>query len=671
MSSSPLSTSLDDTQRLKTVLATVARTLSGDENTAADKAVVTGASIIQDPSDRKQTRQLMRGESDSRALYQRHHDFNAASEAFLPGAPPPLPGSRTHAVLEQMERYRCEAHGSRDFPGIQANLYSVLEARLGRLGTGNMNEKSAMPSGLALELLTWEALNERPLPASLTGESFKHWRSNLSPTARNLLARMRAAEGDQRQFQALSRQFLEAGLNAAQEPSARPDSEPSDTPQSTAADQDSERSSPAQTPEAPEKRGESVTEIQPVPSEPALHSGSHGPTEEGSLDKPGATGTLDTLSTPLSSEELETLLAWGGEQEDTEAAEAKTASEESPLQGEGQTGSKERSAGYHVYTTCYDEEVEAAALCDAEELQELQEELEALSVQTQNVVNRLGHRLQHRLQAQQQRHWSFDQEEGLLDAARLPRLITTPGLGLTYKRESESSFRDTVVTLLLDNSGSMRGRPIATAALCAGILSRTLERCNVKVEILGFTTRAWKGGQSRKQWLSEDRPSHPGRLNDLRHIIYKSADQPWRRARHNLGVMLKEGLLKENIDGEALLWAAGRLKQRPEKRRILLVVSDGAPVDDSTSSANGPDFLDAHLREVVTQLEADPALELRAIGIGHDVTRTYAHSVTIRHAEDLGDTLIRQLDSLFVSPAGLRRKTGNRRSRPAGRQVGR
>jgi cobaltochelatase CobT len=269
----------------------------------------------------------------------------------------------------------------------------------------------------------------------------------------------------------------------------------------------------------------------------------------------------------------------------------------------------------------------------------------------QGVVSKLANRLQRRLMAQQTRAWEFDLEEGMLDAGRLARVIVNPLLSLSYKRERETEFRDTVVTLLIDNSGSMRGRPITVAAMCGDILARTLERCAVKVEILGFTTRAWKGGQSRERWVAEGKPRNPGRLNDLRHIIYKSADTPWRRARKNLGLMLREGLLKENIDGEALQWAYRRLLQRSERRRILMVISDGAPVDDSTLSVNPGNYLERHLREVIREIEGRNQVELIAIGIGHDVTRYYRRAVTIVDAEELGGTVMKQLAELFDEDA--------------------
>ena len=302
---------------------------------------------------------------------------------------------------------------------------------------------------------------------------------------------------------------------------------------------------------------------------------------------------------------------------------------------------------YTAYTEKFDEEIEAAELCDLDELERLRTYLDSQLAGLQGVVTRLANRLQRRLMAQQNRSWDFDQEEGMLDAARLTRVVVSPGHALSYKIERDTEFKDTVVTLLIDNSGSMRGRPISIAAISADILARTLERCGVKTEILGFTTRAWKGGQSREAWLADGRPANPGRLNDLRHILYKKADEPWRRARRNLGLMMREGLLKENIDGEALLWAHDRLLRRPEDRRILMVISDGAPVDDSTLSVNQAGFLESHLRKVIDWIEKQSPVQLAAIGIGHDVTRYYKRSVTIMDVEQLGGTIIEQLADLF------------------------
>src|SRR4029079_3201126 len=305
------------------------------------------------------------------------------------------------------------------------------------------------------------------------------------------------------------------------------------------------------------------------------------------------------------------------------------------------------NAIYRAYSTTADEVVEADKLCDADELGRLRHLLDQQLAHLQSVIARLANRLQRRLLAKQTRAWEFDLEEGILDAARLARVVTNPVLPLSYKRELEMAFRDTVVTLLIDNSGSMRGRPITVAATCADILARTLERCAVKVEILGFTTRAWKGGQSRESWLQAGKPANPGRVHDLRHLLYKAADAPWRRARRNLGLMMREGLLKENIDGEALAWAHSRLLARPEQRRILMMISDGAPVDDSTLSVNSGSYLERHLRQVIEEIETRSSVELVAIGIGHDVTRYYRRAVTVTDAEELAGVMTDKLAELF------------------------
>jgi cobaltochelatase CobT len=315
-----------------------------------------------------------------------------------------------------------------------------------------------------------------------------------------------------------------------------------------------------------------------------------------------------------------------------------------------------RAPDYHAYLTKFDEVISAEELCDPEELARLRGYLDKQVQSLQGVVARLANRLQRRLLAQQNRSWEFDLEEGMLDASRLPRVIIDPFQPLSFKQEKDTNFRDTVVTLLLDNSGSMRGRPITVAATCADILARTLERCGVKVEILGFTTRAWKGGLSREAWLQSGKPPNPGRLNDLRHIIYKSADAPWRRARKNLGLMMREGLLKENIDGEALDWAHKRLLHRPEQRRILMMISDGAPVDDSTLSVNPGNYLERHLRHIIEEVETRSPVELIAIGIGHDVTRYYRRAVTIVDAEELGGAMTEKLAELFDENAGPARR---------------
>jgi cobaltochelatase CobT len=303
---------------------------------------------------------------------------------------------------------------------------------------------------------------------------------------------------------------------------------------------------------------------------------------------------------------------------------------------------------YQAYTKEFDEIIAADKLVSKEELTQLRAQLDQKLSALNTLPNKLANKLQRLLMAKQARRWLVDQEEGVLNASRLPQLIANPHYPLLYKYEEETEFKDTIVTLLLDNSGSMRGRPITLAALSADVLTRTLERCGVKTEVLGFTTRDWKGGSSRKHWVEKGSQANPGRLNDLRHIIYKSADTPWLKACKNLGLMLKEGMLKENIDGEAILWAHERLLARPEERRILMVISDGAPVDDSTLSLNHASYLDLHLREVIAQIEKYSEVELLAIGIGHDVTRYYTHAVTISDADHLSETMVEELTKLFA-----------------------
>ena len=302
---------------------------------------------------------------------------------------------------------------------------------------------------------------------------------------------------------------------------------------------------------------------------------------------------------------------------------------------------------YKAYTKKFDETIYAQDLCDQEELYRLRQNLDKQIDNMDNIISQLANRLQRKLMAQQNRWWEFNLEEGILDPARLPRIIINPLQSLSYKKEIESEFKDTIVTLLIDNSGSMRGRPITVAALSADILARTLERCGVKVEILGFTTRSWKGGKARDEWIKNGRPTSPGRLNEIRHIIYKSANTPWRRSKTNLGLMLREGILKENIDGEAIEWASDRLTKRPENRKILMVISDGAPVDDSTLSTNSGSYLDKHLRKIIKKVELNSNIELLAIGIGHDVTRYYRQALTIIEVDQLGGAITNQLAILF------------------------
>ncbi|WP_284275043.1 cobaltochelatase CobT-related protein, partial [Sphingomonas astaxanthinifaciens] len=465
-----------------------------------------------------------------------------------------------------------------------------------------------VPLATALGLLARERLTGAPPPdAAARGlDLVREWIEEKGGSDLDSLA---LALDDQQAFAALARKLLEdLDLAAAED---RPDDEPDEG----GDDEDGE------------ELGEDESEDQDQ------DAGSSG----GDMEQRAQEEEQDEDEQDFDSEEQEDEPAEAGEQGETSAAARPNRRPNEP----------ELSGDYRAFTTRFDEVVEASDLTDEEELNRLRAYLDTQMGALGGVVTRLANRLQRRLMAQQARSWDFDQEEGLLDAARLARVIVSPGHSLSYKVERETEFKDTVVSLLIDNSGSMRGRPISIAAICADILARTLERCGVATEILGFTTRAWKGGQSREAWLSEGRPPSPGRLNDLRHIIYKRADEPYRHARRNLGLMMREGLLKENIDGEALLWAHNRLVARPEERRILMVISDGAPVDDSTASANGGAYLEKHLRQVIGWIESKSPVELAAIGIGHDVTRYYERAVTIMDAEQLGGALVEQLAGLF------------------------
>lgn len=559
----------------------------------------------------EEQKKKIRGKADALALFQRHHN---------PDLHPAFAEIEAQTTFDSMEQARCESWGGRYMAGVRANLAASLTERCTMLGIADMQKREDMPAALALELLLREAFSavtNQPGTSLPQSRALDAWRDFLPQEARQALADMARQQHHQGRFAQSGRNVLElCGLTetAGKDESDTPPSLEDETTENTEDEQKNSNNGEDEAGDEPENNDISQDSPQETDGQASRES--------------------------LSSDEMEALLAEGERGDEQEAGPSDRAEERDMA--------KCCAPAYNIYTTEFDEAVQASELCDSDELDMLREQLDHRLEQTQGFVSRLAHRLQRRLMAQQQRKWFFDQEEGLLDAARLPRIISNPSLPLSYRREAEAEFRNTVVTLLIDNSGSMRGRPITTAALCGDIMARTLERCGVKVEVLGFTTRAWKGGQSRVKWSQNGRAPNPGRLNDLRHIIYKPADMPWRRARRNLGLMLREGLLKENIDGEALLWAWKRLKNRQEHRRILMVISDGAPVDDSTSSANHPDYLDQHLRQVISEVEADKSGELLAIGIGHDVTRYYANSVTISSADDLGDTMIAQLTALFA-----------------------
>ena len=552
-----------------------------------------------------------RGFADSFALKLRHHDAGLHA-----GSAPPEPVAR--ACYDAIEQVRYEAIGSNRFEGIGSNLDAATEIRTASDKIVRAQNSSEVPLETALSLMLREQLTGKPIPEKAqAGVSMV--RDFVEEKVGKNFSALSESLDDQEAFQRLALDMLrELDLTR-----------PTDTPDETDSD-DSEEDEGEDEDQSGDEQDEG--DADPQAAEAA------GEMQEGEGD-----GDADS---ELSTEEE---MQEGDQGEEGDASNA-------PVRPNRPQADIPEGLDYKAFTERFDEEVEAPELCDAEELDRLRAYLDSQLTGLQGVVTRLANRLQRRLMAQQNRSWDFDQEEGILDAARLSRVVVSPGTALSYKVERDIDFRDTVVTLLIDNSGSMRGRPISIAAISADILARTLERCGVKTEILGFTTRAWKGGQSREAWLADGKPQGPGRLNDLRHIIYKQADEPWRRARRNLGLMMREGLLKENIDGEALLWAHSRLIYRPEERRIMMVISDGAPVDDSTLSVNSAGYLEAHLRGVIDWIEKVSPVQLVAIGIGHDVTRYYRRAVTIMDAEQLGGTIIEQLAELFEDEKGVRRR---------------
>ncbi len=544
-----------------------------------------------------------RGFADGFALRLRHHD----DALHARGAPAE---ATARSVYDAIETARVEALGSRGYDGIADNLAHALDVRLRSDPITRARTKSEVPLASALGLMVREALTGRLPPAEAEPglALVREWIDGKVD-----LSALALALDDQRAFQGLTRKLLEQ-LELVEGEQAPQDSDEGGEDEEGDEGQDTDEADEG---EAEGSEGESEVEARGQQRDDQAQEGE--------------------------SEQLE------GDDIDDAEGEPGDEGEEGmqPVRPNRPPADLSAQFDYKVWTERFDEVVAATELCDAEELARLRGYLDQQLVHLQSAVSKLANRLQRRLMAQQSRSWDFDQEEGLLDAARLARVVVNPTQSLSYKIERDTDFRDTVVTLLIDNSGSMRGRPISIAAISADILARTLERCGVKTEILGFTTRAWKGGQSRETWLAAGRPPQPGRLNDVRHIVYKRADEPWRRARPALGLMMREGLLKENIDGEALLWAHARMMARPEERRILMVISDGAPVDDSTLSVNSGSYLERHLRQVIAWIEKRSSVELVAIGIGHDVTRYYSRAVTIMDAEQLGGTIIEQLAALF------------------------
>jgi cobaltochelatase CobT len=565
---------------------------------------------------------IVRGHADSIALRLACHD--AAMHRRLQPA-----GQQARAVFEAVEQARVEAIGARRMDGVAQNLTAMLDERFHRAKFDEITERADAPIEDALALMVRERLTGlAPPPAAKRMVDL--WRPMIEDRAGSDLDRLENLVEDQRQFSDAIHDLLDA-LEMGEDRSHESDDEQDEGEEDRRKQESGEDGEAA---DSDEMQRMSMEESQ-VSSE----------------DIPDA--AAEAVEAPTAD------MA-----DDTDMGDAETPGE--PQRPRHFGANEPRGPDYRAFTVKFDETIAAEDLCEAEELDRLRGYLDKQLSHLQGVVARLANRLQRRLMAQQNRSWEFDLEEGVLDPARLSRVIIDPLHALSFKAEKDMQFRDTVVTLLLDNSGSMRGRPITVAATCADILARTLERCGVKVEILGFTTRAWKGGQSREHWLTAGKPANPGRLNDLRHIIYKSADAPWRRARTNLGLMMREGLLKENIDGEALDWAHKRLLGRTEQRKILMMISDGAPVDDSTLSVNPGNYLERHLRWVIEEIETRSPVELIAIGIGHDVTRYYRRAVTIVDAEELGGAMTEKLAELFEEHAAAEQPS--RQSGPRARR---
>jgi len=544
----------------------------------------------------------VRGTTDAAALRLRHHDgvLHSRRQPIEPLA---------REVFDAVEQARCEALGMRRMAGVAENLDSLLEQRCRERGYGEAESRDQVPLPEVLRILTREAATGRKVPP--TARSMVDlWRSAIDSRVQADLKRLGALCADQEAYGDAVRRLL---THLELDPTSQEEAE-----------------------------GDEQSEGQDDRSEPEGES-QDGEGEESSAEMDQSQDGDQQDSSDGESSETEMMEADGlmlPESDQDEPARPNRPPRFDDLRNF-------HDDAYRAFTTEFDEVIVAEELCDPDELARLRLMLDQQLASLHGMIARLANRLQRRLLAKQIRAWEFNLDEGLLDTARLARIVANPSHSLSFKQEKETTFRDTVVSLLIDNSGSMRGRPISVAAMSADILARTLERCGVKVEILGFTTRMWKGGQSRERWIAGGKPPNPGRLNDLRHIVYKSADAPWRRSRKNLGLMLREGILKENIDGEALIWAHNRLLARPEERRILMVISDGAPVDDSTLSVNPGNYLERHLREVITFIETRSPVELTAIGIGHDVTRYYRRAVTIIDAEQLGGVMLENLAELF------------------------
>lgn len=589
-----------------------------------DPAGLSGDAMRLPQVSRRMTRDevmLARGTADALALNRRYHNGQTHAR-YSPQ------GEMARELYEAMETARCEAVGARDMPGTAGNIDAKIAHEAMRKGYDQVKQASDAPLATAAGYLVRHLATGRDLPSGAQNV-MELWQPFIEQQAGGTLENLNEILDDQAAFSRFARQIIDdLGYG----------DQLGDDPDQIDDDQQDEAEDGGEEQQEPDSTGQDDNDDEEAEGTPEQ-------SQEEQQDASQAQVSMDEMA----------------DQEMGEEAEMPDG--EAPLEPPAPQPVSDADPDYLVYLSEHDEEIRAEDLAEPVELERLRAYLDQQLEPLKGAVSRLANKLQRRLQAQQNRSWEFDLEEGTLDAGRLARVVANPTTPLSFKVEKDTEFRDTCVTLLLDNSGSMRGRPISIAAICADVLARTLERCNVKVEILGFTTRAWKGGQAREAWLNDGRPQTPGRLNDLRHIIYKSADAPWRRARPNLGLMMKEGLLKENIDGEALEWAHRRMMARPEARKILMVISDGAPVDDSTLSVNPANYLEKHLRDVIAMVEKRRAIELLAIGIGHDVTRYYDRAVTITDVDQLAGAMTEQLAALFDSdPRARARVMGMKRA---------
>ncbi len=575
---------------------------------SVDPPGLTGDSVRLPQISRRMTKDevlLARGTADALALRHRYHDA-AVNARYQPQS------GIARDLYDSMEAARVEAVGAKYMPGTAGNIDAKIAAEARRKGYDQIRDKADAPLSVAAGYLIRHLATGRPLPLG-ADNVMDLWRGFIEDQGGDRLPDLKDALTDQKSFARFARDLIR-DLGYGDQLGDDPDMEDQEDEDQAEEDEDDQ---------APDSTGEDDQEEDEPDASPDQ-------SQDQQQDQSQAQVSMDDQAEAEDAEE-------------TEMPEGEAPQEPPP------PSVSDADPDYRVFDQSHDEEIGAEELAEPAELERLRAYLDQQLDPLKGAVSRLANKLQRRLQAQQNRSWEFDREEGILDAGRLARVVANPTTPLSFKVEKDTEFRDTVVTLLLDNSGSMRGRPISIAAICADVLARTLERCDVKVEILGFTTRAWKGGLAREAWLGAGRPAAPGRLNDLRHIIYKRADAPWRRTRDNLGLMMKEGLLKENIDGEALEWAHRRLTARREARKVLMVISDGAPVDDSTLSVNPANYLEKHLRDVIAMVEKRRAVELMAIGIGHDVTRYYDRAVTITDVDQLAGAMTEQLASLFDS----------------------